>query len=157
LLHSLRNTEFAMARCDLKSTLDESIQSAKDALSLREIQLNRVYTQEPLYLQADQGKLASAFLNLIQNAIDAVEGKTGLIDVICEKTNGQIQVIIRDNGCGLAEENIIKLFEPYFTTKKNGMGLGMLASLNIIQAHNGSIEVYSEVGKGSSFHIFFNE
>jgi PAS domain S-box-containing protein len=157
LLHSLRNTEFAMARCDLKTTLDESIQSAKDALSLREIQLNRAYTQEPLYLQADQGKLASAFLNLIQNAIDAVESKTGLIDIICEKTNGQIQVIIRDNGCGIAEENIIKLFEPYFTTKKNGMGLGMLASLNIIQAHNGSIEVYSEVGKGSSFHIFFNE
>jgi PAS domain S-box-containing protein len=156
LLHSLRNTEFTMGMCDLKATLDESLQSAKDAQSLREIQINKIYPEETLYLFADRGKLASAFLNLIQNAIDAVEVKRGVIDIICERINGQIRVIIQDNGCGIAEENIIKLFEPYFTTKRNGMGLGMLASLNIIQAHNGTIEVYSELGKGSSFHIFFN-
>jgi signal transduction histidine kinase len=152
----MRNTEFTMGMCDLKATLDESLQSAKDALSLREIQINKIYPEEPLYLLADRGKLASAFLNLIQNAIDAVEVKRGVIEIICERINGQIRVIIQDNGCGIAEENVIKLFEPYFTTKRNGMGLGMLASLNIIQAHNGTIEVYSEFGKGSSFHIFFN-
>ncbi|RYZ84611.1 MAG: PAS domain-containing sensor histidine kinase, partial [Proteobacteria bacterium] len=57
-------------------------------------------------------------------------------------------VKIRDNGSGITEENLSKLFEPYFTSKRNGLGLGLAATLNILQAHKGRIEVTSELNKG---------
>jgi signal transduction histidine kinase len=62
---------------------------------------------------------------------------------------------IRDNGCGIPEENISRLFEPYFTSKRNGMGLGLAATLNILQSHKANIDVVSTVGKGTTFTITF--
>ncbi|HYK57425.1 MAG TPA: ATP-binding protein, partial [Flavisolibacter sp.] len=62
-------------------------------------------------------------------------------------------VAIKDNGCGIAEENISKLFEPYFTSKRNGMGLGLAATLNILQSHKANIDVTSIVNHGTMFTI----
>jgi signal transduction histidine kinase len=64
---------------------------------------------------------------------------------------------ISDNGCGIPSENLSKLFEPYFTSKRNGIGLGLASTLNIIQAHNASIEVKSKVNVGTTFIINFNQ
>jgi signal transduction histidine kinase len=64
-------------------------------------------------------------------------------------------VIIRDNGCGIPEENISRLFEPYYTSKRNGMGLGLAATLNILQSHKAHIDVTSVVNKGTAFTITF--
>jgi signal transduction histidine kinase len=63
--------------------------------------------------------------------------------------------MIRDNGCGIPEENISRLFEPYFTSKRNGMGLGLAATLNILQSHKASIDVTSMLKKGTTFLITF--
>ena len=62
---------------------------------------------------------------------------------------------ITDNGKGISEENISRLFEPYFTQKRNGMGLGLAFTLNILQAHKATIEVASAVGEGTTFTITF--
>ncbi|MEJ7830692.1 MAG: ATP-binding protein, partial [Segetibacter sp.] len=59
--------------------------------------------------------------------------------------------------CGITEENMQRLFEPYFTSKRNGMGLGLASALNIIQSHNAHIDVKSEPGKGTSFIIGFKK
>jgi signal transduction histidine kinase len=67
--------------------------------------------------------------------------------------DGQAIATIEDNGCGIEEENISRLFEPYFTQKRNGMGLGLASTLNIVKAHGGFIEVNSEVGKGTTFIV----
>jgi len=66
-------------------------------------------------------------------------------------------VTIRDNGCGIPEENISRLFEPYFTSKRNGMGLGLAATLNILQSHKASVDVTSALKQGTTFIITFPE
>jgi signal transduction histidine kinase len=63
--------------------------------------------------------------------------------------------MIRDNGCGIPEENLSRLFEPYFTSKRNGMGLGLAATLNILQSHKAHIDLSSTVGEGTTFVITF--
>ena len=64
---------------------------------------------------------------------------------------------ISDNGSGISEESLLRLFEPYFTSKRNGMGLGLASTLNIIQSHNAHIDVKSEVGVGTTFFIGFKK
>ena len=70
-----------------------------------------------------------------------------------EISESSVVIKIQDTGCGISEENISRLFEPYFTQKRNGVGLGLAFTLNIIQSHSGSIEVNSEQGKGTVFAI----
>jgi signal transduction histidine kinase len=64
-------------------------------------------------------------------------------------------VSIQDNGCGISQENLSHLFEPYFTSKRNGMGLGLASTLNILQSHQASIDVQSAVEEGTSFTLTF--
>jgi signal transduction histidine kinase len=64
-------------------------------------------------------------------------------------------VKISDNGSGISEENLSRLFEPYFTSKRNGLGLGLAATLNILQSHKAHIDVSSILGKGTNFTISF--
>jgi signal transduction histidine kinase len=63
--------------------------------------------------------------------------------------------MIKDRGCGIPEENLSRLFEPYFTSKRNGMGLGLAATLNILQSHKAHIDLSSAVGEGTTFVITF--
>ena len=64
-------------------------------------------------------------------------------------------VIISDNGSGISQENLGKLFEPYFTSKRNGMGLGLASTLNILQSHDAFVDVQSKLNEGTSFIITF--
>jgi signal transduction histidine kinase len=103
---------------------------------------------------ANREKLKIAFLNIIINAVEAVEKFTGSLSITID-TNKWFMVTIRDNGCGIPEENISRLFEPYFTSKRNGMGLGLAATLNILQSHKASIDVMSVMKQGTTFTITF--
>ena len=109
----------------------------------------------PAFVKADSEKLKLAFLNVIINAVEAMPEDSGVLTISIESDKESHVVKIRDNGSGIAEENLSKLFEPYFTSKRNGLGLGLAATLNILQAHKGRIEVTSEVNKGTLFTITF--
>jgi signal transduction histidine kinase len=96
------------------------------------------------------------FANILDNAIDAlapvVEGRR--IELYVE--NGRpdhATVRIHDNGAGISEETLDRIFSPFFTTKEKGTGLGMAISKKIVEAHEGTIEVASEVGRGTEFTI----
>jgi signal transduction histidine kinase len=69
----------------------------------------------------------------------------------------QTVIQVRDNGSGIREDELKKLFEPYFTTKKTGMGLGLVSTLNIIKSHGAIIEVDSKPSQGTSFKVIFQE
>jgi len=94
-----------------------------------------------------------AFLNILVNSIEAVEANQGVIRITLHNNKNHYTIILEDNGCGIPPENISNLFEPYFTSKKNGMGLGLATTLNIIKAHFGEIEVHSEVEQGTNFVV----
>ena len=100
----------------------------------------------------DASLLKQAFLNLILNALQAMpEG--GILTVESKLLGGMIEVRICDTGIGISELNRKKLFSPFFTTKKNGIGLGLVISYRIIENHRGTIDVVSEPGKGSTFLV----
>ena len=83
------------------------------------------------------------------------EEKAGQLSISLNRADGFADLVITDNGCGISEENISRLFEPYFTQKRNGMGLGLAFTLNTLQAHKANIDVASKPGKGTSFTITF--
>jgi signal transduction histidine kinase len=108
-------------------------------------------------IQADKSKLTIAFTNLVINAIEAMEMDKGELDVSISSLQNGYSVSIRDNGKGIPEEYLPKLFEPFFTSKKNGLGLGLAACYSIIESHKGTIHVESRVDKGSNFIVKFNQ
>jgi signal transduction histidine kinase len=82
-----------------------------------------------------------------------VEEKTGILKIEVSVQEKQIGIAISDNGKGIPSQDLNKLFEPFFTSKKGGTGLGLTATYNIITRHDGSIKVHSEVGNGTTFYI----
>ena len=87
--------------------------------------------------------------------MEAVPSITGELTIVIDRMKDFHVVTIKDNGCGIPEENISRLFEPYFTSKRNGMGLGLAATLNILQSHKANVDVTSTVGQGTTFTISF--
>lgn len=156
LLNSSRPDQVSVDRVTLQEIMEETLEAAKDRILLRKIQLNKDHIEEPAWVMADKDKLKIAFLNIIINAVEAMGEKGGTLIISIRKKNTQYVVSIEDNGCGISEENIGHLFEPYFTSKPNGMGLGLAATLNILQSHNASFDVQSKLNSGTTFKLFFN-
>jgi nitrogen-specific signal transduction histidine kinase len=105
-------------------------------------------------VRADADKLRQVFSNIIDNAIDAMESVTGerrLEFAIQNNGAGMAAVRIRDNGCGIADDKIAKIFNPFYTSKTNGTGLGLGVAKKVIDSHRGTIEVHSQVGHGTEF------
>jgi signal transduction histidine kinase len=104
----------------------------------------------PLHGVRDQ--LVQVFLNLVLNAIDAT-GKDGRIELIADQRDGQLEVVVRDNGTGIAAEHAGRLFQPYFTTKKHGTGLGLFVTRKLLGDHGGSVDFESRPGEGTAFRV----
>jgi PAS domain S-box-containing protein len=155
LLDSARPSDLVFEKSTLQSIMDESIAEALDRITLQRINMQIRYCNEPCWVMANKEKLKIAFLNIIINGVEAMTANKGELDVDIETSGIVHRIIIRDNGCGIPEENLSRLFEPYFTSKRNGMGLGLAATLNILQSHKAHIDLSSAVGEGTTFVITF--
>jgi len=109
-------------------------------------------TQDNLKIEVDVDKMKRVFINLIRNAVDAMPNG-GKLTITSEKYNGEVKFVFTDTGVGISEENLSRLFEPLFTTKARGMGLGLSICKRIVEAHGGTITVESEPNKGTTFTI----
>lgn len=103
----------------------------------------------------DQDKLKQAFLNLFNNAIDAMSGG-GMLSVVATAEPHGVRVTIRDTGTGIPSEHLNNIFEPFFTTKGGGSGLGLAITHNIVSDHGGTIEVESRPDEGTTFVLTFS-
>jgi signal transduction histidine kinase len=155
LLNSSRPSQVSVEKKALQSIIDESLESAVDRITLRKIRLQRDYIDSPAWIMADNEKLKIAFLNIIINAVEAMPEDDGELLVSIQHQHPQYVVSIQDNGCGISDEDLSHLFEPYFTSKKNGMGLGLSSALNILKSHNASFDVESKLNSGTVFKLFF--
>jgi C4-dicarboxylate-specific signal transduction histidine kinase len=126
-----------------------------DRITLQHINMQIRYANQSCFMMANREKLRIAFLNIIINAVEAMEPAKGTLSISIDTAKAAHLVTIRDNGCGIPEENISRLFEPYFTSKRNGMGLGLAATLNILQSHRANIDVSSVLNQGTTFTISF--
>jgi len=103
-------------------------------------------------VNVDIAQVKQVFSNLISNAIEAMP-KGGELQVTTSQTDTFISIAFKDTGVGIPKENISKLFEPLFSTKTKGLGLGLAACQNIISAHQGKIEFESKENQGATFTV----
>ncbi|MDQ6608873.1 MAG: ATP-binding protein, partial [Bacteroidota bacterium] len=155
LLDTARPSELTFEKHTLQSIMDEAIAQALDRITLQHINMDVRYTNAPCYIKASKEKLRIALLNIVINGVEAMEAGKGTLVLTIDTAKDVHKVTIKDNGCGIPEENISRLFEPYFTSKRNGMGLGLAASLNILQSHKAHVDVTSVLKEGTTFTISF--
>jgi PAS domain S-box-containing protein len=157
LLQSSKTVELKPELVDMKTLLTEVLQIAQDRIQLRNIETHVNFPDIPVVKTVDKEKFKIAILNLVVNAIEAMDKEKKLLSLSLNKTFDQTIIQILDNGHGISEDDMKRLFEPYFTTKKSGMGLGLISTLNILKSHQAIIEVDSKYGKGSVFRVIFSE
>ena len=155
LLNSTRVAELNFTSVDINEVVEESLVLAKDRLKLKQINIVKHYDHALAPVSVDVSKLTIAFLNIIVNAIEAME-ENGTLTISTEKLNNRCVIKIADDGAGMTPAEVERLFEPYFTTKEKGNGLGLANTQNIIFGHGGSIRGESEKGRGTVFTIFLN-
>ncbi len=143
---SLQKEHFSLNECFLRVSDLLQPQLAKKNIQL----VHNLQNDLPgLFGYADQ--FQQVLINLLTNAIDAIEGPHGSIEVTTSSIDGQVLFSVRDNGCGIPGINLTKVFDPFFTTKKfgEGTGLGLTVTLNIVEAHSGTIDVQSFPARGT--------
>jgi len=107
--------------------------------------------EEEVFLYADKGLLSQALLNLLQNSLEATD--KGEIRILAKKHKKKVHISVQDTGRGMSAEELRHIFDPFFSKKKEGMGIGLYLTKKIIEAHEGKIICESRMGKGTAFHI----
>ena len=156
LLNLAKPSELTLVDHSLQEILDESLSMATDRIKLQNIHVKKQYPSNSLILKADKEKLVIAFTNIIINAIEAMS-TNGLLTITITESDDGYEVCIKDNGKGLPKEYLTRLFEPFFTMKKNGMGLGLTVSYSILQSHNAKIRGQSKENEGTEFQVSFKK
>jgi signal transduction histidine kinase len=110
----------------------------------------RLQESSPVWAAIDEEKIRRTLLNLLENALDAMNGN-GVIDVHVVARGPEVEISVRDTGRGLALEDQAKIFEPFFTRKEKGTGLGLAIAKKIVEGHGGRIGVTSTLGEGTTF------
>jgi signal transduction histidine kinase len=156
LLNTTRFLDLTFEKASVNLMLDDALELAKDRIELNHVHIEKSYSANLADIAVDQSKIKIAFLNIIVNAIEAMETDKGILKIVTKEENNKCVVEIHDNGIGMDTVAIGKLFEPYFTTKTKGNGLGLANTQNIILNHKGVISVESRPGYGTSFIIKFD-
>lgn len=156
LLNATRMEQLEYSHTNINRLLDEALAQAQDRIELKRINVEKEYDDSVPELVVDREKIRLAFLNIIVNAIEAMSSESGRLHLKTATRDNKCIIEFSDNGAGIDEETRQKLFEPYFTSKAKGNGLGLTHTQNIILNHKGSIQVNSTPGQGSIFTIALN-
>lgn len=158
LMKFARQEKAAMSRIDVNKAVKDSIRLVEHQIGISGIKLVQMYALEgaPIWLKGNSNQLQQVMMNLLLNAQQAMENRgTITVSTHYSPESGKVIVMVSDTGPGMTEEVKQRIFEPFFTTKGvgKGTGLGLSVSIGIIKDHNGTIEVDSAVGKGTTFTI----
>ena len=154
LLNSTKFSELYYEKVSINALLEETLQLAQDRILLNNVKLIKKYSDDICDITCDKEKIKIAFLNIVINAIEAMEGKAeAVFTVETKKLDKKCIVIMRDTGHGIHEEYLQQVFEPYFTKKPKGNGLGLTNTQNIILNHKGTIAVKSQIKEGTCFTV----
>jgi signal transduction histidine kinase len=140
---------------DLAQILDQAIDFTRPMADKQGVEIETSYPDEAIIREVDHDMLYRAFLNIILNAIQAMEGGGTLQVETWQGDDGETTVSFKDNGPGMSEEKAAQVFEPFITDKSKGTGLGLAITKNIVEEHDGEIRVESREHEGTRFVIIF--
>lgn len=161
-----RQSEVVRIKVNINDPIKDVFKVLGHQLKVHQIELELDLDPELPCIMADHNRLEQVFINLVTNAVDAMDKKgeelgdqewKRLLEIKSFSENGQAVVTVTDTGIGIPKDIIDKIFEPFFTTKEvgKGTGLGISISYGIVKDYNGTIEIKSEVGKGTTFELRF--
>lgn len=158
LLAFSRESKIRLRELDLNRVIEKTLFLNANLLKINGVRVERHMDPNLPHLIGSEDQLQQVFMNLISNAAEAMEGKSGgklVIGTEYSSDNGKITVYFKDTGAGIPAKNLSRLFEPFFTTKKKGkgVGLGLSVAYGIIEEHGGSINTDSQAGKGTTFRV----
>jgi signal transduction histidine kinase len=156
LLNSTKFTDLIPTKVSANQLLDETLEHAYDRIQLKSIAVIKNYSTGIRDISVDVERIKIAFLNIIVNAVEAMEPGKGVLRLTTLSREDKCVIQIADNGPGISEESQSRIFEPYFTNKPKGTGLGLTNTQNIILNHNGQIAFESKKGEGTTFTIQLN-
>ena len=149
-LFAVRPLKFEFVPVDMNILLKNLYDTFFDEFNDSGIAISLSFSKELPKIQGDERFLRQAFMNVLTNAKSAMPNG-GFLDISTKAVNDFIIVTISDSGQGILPEDMHKIFEPYFTTKHDGTGLGLTMTYKVIKEHGGDINVYSDYGMGTSF------
>ncbi|BAL80927.1 ATP-binding protein [Caldisericum exile] len=151
LLKYGKPTPLTLVKFNLRLFFNHILELAKQYESNKNIKFD--LKCEDLTIVADERKLEELFLNLVINAIQAIDKEEGIIEIECISEGKNIKIIVQDNGSGMTEDTLKNIFVPFYTTKEHGTGLGLAIVHRIVEEHGGEIFVESKLGVGTKFII----
>jgi signal transduction histidine kinase len=154
ILHENRN-ETSYGRIKVGEIIDEALTHVADRIKLQKITLHKLYSGRET-ITGNSQLLSVAFLNLLVNAIEALDSKNGEIWISVYERGEKTEVTFRDNGKGMKKEQAERVFDPHYSSKPNGLGMGLAHVRNILKEHNASVTLETAPGKGAAFVISFN-
>ena len=141
---------------DLNMLVEDTIEKMQDLINKKNIKLSLNVIDDEVFINGDYNRLNQVLMNIIKNSIEAIPNDSnGEIKVYTKIKKNKYILFIEDNGEGMTKETLLKMKEPFFTTKKRGSGLGVSLIYEIVEAHGGKIEYETEYGKGTKVKLEF--
>jgi len=157
LLKGQKKHEMPTEKYSIHELLDEVIEMASDRLVLKNVMIKKNYAPYDLKVKMDKPKIKIALTNIVINAIDAMPAENGELRFCTKIIRGRHAISIHDNGCGISKENLPFIFNPYFTNKPGGVGVGLAATKDILLSNKISVKVESVMGEGTRFILLFEK
>ncbi len=153
LLNSSKPAQLVMGSISINTITQEAIKLVQDRIILHGVELVTKFSVDICDINIDAEKIKIAILNILVNAVEAMEEGEGKLEVTTRGEGDWCVIEISDNGSGIPADKIDSIFDPFFSGKPKGTGLGLSTTHNIIRSHNGMIDVNSEPGKGTRFTV----
>lgn len=155
ILDFAKPQEIRLVAQDIHIVLDQAVERVKPILQRKKIQLQKEWDSRMPLVLVDAERLLQVMVNLLQNAMDAIMHEKGEIQLTTHynEKQGSCQIEVRDNGIGIPQQDLAKVFDPFFTKKPGGTGLGLSVVQKIIETHKGRIQIESTIGKGTLVRV----
>lgn len=151
-LFAVRPMDTSMKRTSVNGVVEELIEFIKYELEENSVTLETKLDRNLPKIDLDEKYMKQALINIIKNGVAAMNGG-GTLTIITREDHGYVHVDISDSGIGMSEEQLSKIFEPYYTTKEFGSGLGLTVVYKVVREHNGEVTVHSREEQGTTFTI----
>jgi signal transduction histidine kinase len=148
-----KSRKLELRDCPLQEVLQKIVNLISAEAIAKGITIQTDWKEKPIVIPMDMDKLQQAFFNFVKNAMESISGEGTVTLSIRKPEKGRVSIRIVDTGCGMTSEEVDRIFNPEYTTKEKGLGLGLPLAHEIIRGHGGEILVVSRKGKGTTFEI----